>query len=215
MSISAYPLQWPEGWPRTVNRKDANFGKKNRQAAYPSMGDITIYDATERLRYEIGRLGINAKDDMVVSTNLRLNMSGTPRSDQGDALADPGVAVYWQGRNNQPQVIAIDIYRRVRDNIAAAAAALEAMRAIERHGGARVMERAFTGFVALPAPTTCWKRLGINPPLDHTDPMAANKIKAAHKLLVLNANRGQDGSVVGLAELNIARDEALKIVGAS
>lgn len=52
------------------------------------------------------------------------------------------------------KVMAIDIYYRVRDNIAAVAAALEALRAIERHGGSQVMEKAFTGFDALAAPDT-------------------------------------------------------------
>ena len=42
--------------------------------------------------------------------------------------------------------------RQVEESLAAIAATLDAMRAIERHGGARVLERAFTGFTAVPAP---------------------------------------------------------------
>lgn len=45
--------------------------------------------------------------------------------------------------------MAIDRYDRVADNLAAIAATLAAMRAIERHGGAEILNRAFTGFVAL------------------------------------------------------------------
>jgi hypothetical protein len=40
----------------------------------------------------------------------------------------------------------------VEHNLAAIAATLEAMRAIERHGGAEILDRAFTGFTALPPP---------------------------------------------------------------
>lgn len=43
-----------------------------------------------------------------------------------------------------------DQYWRAADNLAAIAATLEAMRAIERHGGAEILNRAFTGFAALP-----------------------------------------------------------------
>jgi hypothetical protein len=46
--------------------------------------------------------------------------------------------------------MAIDRYDRMADNLAAVAATLDAMRAIERHGGAQILDRAFTGFAALP-----------------------------------------------------------------
>jgi hypothetical protein len=48
--------------------------------------------------------------------------------------------------------MAIDQYDRVEHNLAAIAATLDAMRAIKRHGGAEILDRAFTGFTALPAP---------------------------------------------------------------
>lgn len=46
-----------------------------------------------------------------------------------------------------------DAHTRTRDNLAAIVATLEAMRAIERHGGAQIFERAFTGLRALPKPS--------------------------------------------------------------
>lgn len=48
--------------------------------------------------------------------------------------------------------MAIDQYYRVEENLAAIAATLDAMRAIERHGGAQILDRASTGFAALQAP---------------------------------------------------------------
>src|SRR5690606_35776982 len=64
----------------------------------------------------------------------------------------PGAAVYWQEQAGARRVLAIDQYDRVADNLAAIAATLDALRAVERHGGARILERAFTGFTALPQP---------------------------------------------------------------
>jgi len=49
--------------------------------------------------------------------------------------------------------MAIDIYDTVAGNLAAVAATLDAMRAIERHGGAQILKRAFQGFKALPSST--------------------------------------------------------------
>lgn len=151
----AYPLQWPEGWPRSRGTTSAKFGKVEREytqhSSYARKKDITMQDAMKRVRSELERLGVNVEDDMVVSTNLRLNLSGLPRGDQGEPT-DRGVAVYWQKKGKPMVVLAVDRYDRVRDNLAAIAATLDAMRAIERHGGAQILERAFTGFAALPAP---------------------------------------------------------------
>ncbi|WP_249183503.1 hypothetical protein [Burkholderia cenocepacia] len=51
-----------------------------------------------------------------------------------------------------PRVMAIDQYAWIADNLAAVAATRDAMRGIERRGGARILERAFTGFATLAAP---------------------------------------------------------------
>ena len=52
--------------------------------------------------------------------------------------------------------MAIDRYHRVADNLAAIAATIEAMRAIERHGGAEILNRAFTGFTAIEDQSKPW-----------------------------------------------------------
>lgn len=154
MSIPAYPLQWPDGWKRTlpVHRTRARFGKASRKdyAGNWSPGrSLTIAEALGRLQREIAALAKN--DDFVISTNLQMRLDGLPRSGQSEPT-DPGAAVYWRDASQEglPQrCMAIDIYDRVADNIAAIAATLDAMRAIERHGGAEILNRAFTGFVAL------------------------------------------------------------------
>lgn len=155
--IAAHPLQWPAGWPRTKARNYGRFSKGERQ--YSSDGaqswsrkrDLTVTDGVERVLAELGRMGID-RQDVVISTNVRVRLDGLPRSGERKP-DDPGVAVYWQKRGRgKPMVMAIDRYTDVADNLAAIAATLEAMRAIERHGGAQILERAFTGFAALPAP---------------------------------------------------------------
>lgn len=50
-------------------------------------------------------------------------------------------------------------------DMAAIAASLNALRAIERHGGAQILERAFAGFTALANPDSFdpWEALGLKP----------------------------------------------------
>lgn len=154
--IPAYPLAWPAGWKRTPasGRVHGKFNKKTRDSSsYATKRSVTIAEALARVRDELERMGIHA-DDLVISTNLTLRLDGFPRSDQREP-ADPGVAVYWRARfdtSQPPKCMAIDSYLRVADNLAAVAATLDAMRAIERHGGAMILQRAFQGFTALPGP---------------------------------------------------------------
>ncbi len=208
MSIPAYPLQWPEGWPRSRGRKAGQFGKQehrsNSMGSWKAKADITMADAMKRVRYELERLGVNVTDDSIVSTNLKLNLSGLPRGDQGEP-SDPGVAVYFQKKNGPMRVIAIDAYYRVRDNLAAIAATLEAMRAIERHGGAQILERAFTGFTALAAPgKNWWDVLEVRP--DAT----RDVIEANFRRLAQDRHPDRGGSHEAMATLNEARAAALK-----
>lgn len=169
----AYPLSWPEGWRRTKFRERARFGKQiteygttqqdGSRSAWKRSKILSVADAVHRVLLELERMGIH-DDDIIISTNVRLRLDGLPRSDQEPS--DPGVAVYWQ-KKNQPSMrcMAIDRYDRVADNLAAVAATLDAMRAIERHGGAEILNRAFLGFAALPEKASQpWREvLGISP----------------------------------------------------
>ncbi len=160
--IKAFPLQWPAGWKRTepAQRKNAQFNKKVYQPSsvpggtgYSRTADISVNDAVERVRAELARMGI-LSDNLVISTNLQLRLDGLPRSGQARPQ-DPGAAVYWEDNTKDGwprRCMAIDRYTLVEHNLAAIAATLEAMRAIERHGGAEILDRAFTGFTALPPP---------------------------------------------------------------
>jgi hypothetical protein len=75
---------------------------------------------------------------------------------------DPGVAVYFV-RKGQQRVLACDKYHGVHNNIHAIAKTIEALRGIERWGTADMLDRAFEGFSALPAPQAVenwWDVLG-------------------------------------------------------
>jgi hypothetical protein len=201
----AYPLQWPHGWPRVKYRKSGNFGRQEYRPnqSYKSKTDITMADAMKRVKLELERLGVDVVDDMIVSTNLKLNLSGLPRGDQGEP-GEPGAAVYFQKKNGPMRVIAVDAYDRVRDNLAAIAATLEAMRAISRHGGAQILERAFTGFAAIAPPD--WKKpwrevFGVKPEW-------RGDIKELYREKARHRHPDAGGSDTLMAELNVAFDEA-------
>lgn len=208
--IAAYPLQWPAGWPRTnaYSRKDATFSKQERQYrdgnAYTSKRDLTVFDGVERVLKALALMGID-RQDVVVSTNVRTRLDGLPRS--GEPKPDDcGVAVYWETRKQERRVMAIDRYTEVADNLAAIALTLDAMRAIERHGGAQILDRAFTGFVALPAPgeSKHWRDvLGVGKECDRVG------VKAAFRALASKAHPDRPGgSHEAMAELNRALEQA-------
>lgn len=152
----AYPLSWPEGWKRTTSRTTAQFGKVTTalsmqagREVYTGKSRLSVQDAVRRILAELSRMGV-PDWNVIISTNVPLRLDGFPRSDKGEPR-DPGAAVYWKQKDGQAmRCMAIDRYTRVADNLAAIAATLEAMRAIERHGGATILDRAFLGFAALP-----------------------------------------------------------------
>lgn len=135
----AFPLKWPNGWPRTPEERRKNNGPFN----------TTIDKARRHLEGQARMLG---GQGLVISSNIPLRLDGFPRSDVARrAIGDPGVAVYFGLRDHQ-MVMARDLYWNVHDNLRSIGLAIEHMRGLERHGGAHMMERAFGGFTALPPP---------------------------------------------------------------
>jgi hypothetical protein len=218
--IEAYPLAWPEGWKRTppAKRKRASFGKSTRQYSsdgqnsWSRKGDISVTDGTNRILGELNRLGIIDRQDVVISSNVRLRLDGLPRSGEREP-DDPGVAVYWTDRyvKGAPRCMAIDRYDRVADNLAAVAATIEAMRAIERHGGAEILNRAFTGFTALPAPGQTqargWREiLGFAP----SATPSYNEVERVYRTMRSAAHPDKGGSHDAFMEVQTAFDQAHK-----
>lgn len=214
MNATASPLTWPPGWKRCASRTRAKFvGKattwvqdgtwsdgrpKNRMVPRQA---LTIEQGTRRVLDELKRFGV-PDWKVIISTNLQLRNDGLPRSSQR-APVDPGVAVYWKD-GKQERCIAVDRYDRVQDNLAAIAATLDAMRAIERHGGAEILDRAFTGFAALPSPEQAWQVLGVGA---HASP---EEVERAYRLLASKHHPDRGGDSDQMARINAARDQLME-----
>lgn len=213
---TAYPLCWPDGWRRMPARhrtagkfRNGVGGWRGDEANryYHSPARVTIAEGISRVLVELERMGID-RQDVLISTNVQTRLDGLPRSGQR-APEDPGAAVYWRdpdGRN--ARCMAVDRYDTVADNLAAIAATLEAMRAIERHGGAEILDRAFSGFIALPAPEQPWQVLGV--------PMQAARsdVDAAYRRLAMQHHPDRGGDQAEMSRINAARDAMLERCGA-
>jgi|SRR5437899_6454524 len=210
MNETRYPLCWPQNWKRTIARIEAQFGKTDKRyqdgiAHYSGKSRLSIADAINRIAEELHRLGVK-EENCIVSTNIPLNLSGTPRGDRSEP-SDPGAAIYWTHKG-KAQCMAIDRYRRVADNLAAIAATLEALRAIERHGGGSILERAFLGFAALPAATSRqWRQVlefgDTTPSLETIERRFRERARLLHPDKI-------GGDHDRMTELNVAHDEALR-----
>lgn len=206
MNETRYPLCWPANWKRTTSRTHAQFGRTERRGdGLLDKKRLGIVDAIDRIADELRRFGIK-EEHVIVSTNVPLNLSGSPRGDRGEP-SDPGVAIYWT-RNGKPQCMAIDRYTRVADNLAAIAATLEALRAIERHGGGTILERAFIGFAALPASSARPWRVVLQIPDSAVVTRELIDQSFKQQATLLHPDKG--GSHDAMSELNEARASALK-----
>ena len=199
----AYPLTWPDGWKRIPpsQRKNSAFRSGNRR--------ITVVEGVSRIIAELRMLKVK-DDDLLISTNFALRIDGLPRGDQSNP-SDPGVAVYWREKPGAAmRCMAIDRYVDVAGNLAAVAATLEAMRAIERHGGAEILDRAFAGFAALPAnASTPWRDVlhlnGIEP--------TADNIERAYRVLAKQNHPDVGGDREAFERITQARRDALRELG--
>lgn len=201
----AYPLQWPAGWRRTDahRRTDAKFrngGSGLTEAGWTRPATrVTLSAGIGRVQQQLRAFGV-PQHNVVISSDLRLRTDGWPYASQATGRLDPGIAVYWRDGKRQ-RCIAIDRYTRIEDNLAAIAATLDAMRAIERHGGAEILDRAFTGFAALPAPEQWFQVLGVSATASRAD------IEAAHRRLAMQHHPDRGGDADLMARINTARDD--------
>jgi hypothetical protein len=203
-AATAFPLCWPAGWRRT--QPDRRIDAKFRVGGGYMAKRLEVGDGVERIRGELKRMGIDLRT-VIISTELRLRDDGLPYHRQATSSIDPGAAVYWQAKGGKvTRCMAIDIYDRIADNLAAIAATIDAMRAIERHGGATILERAFTGFTALPAPasqTAPHEVLGVS---EHA---TRGEIEYAYRRLAQQMHPDVGGSHESMSRINTARDAML------
>jgi len=136
-STRAYPLYWPENWPRA----------KSHQVKHARFGDHSVSEGRRVLDDQVRLFG---GKELVISSNLALRLDGNPRSNQKQP-EDRGVAIFFK-RDKHEMALACDIYTTVEDNLWALCRTLDALRQIERDGSPSLINRAFKGFAALPDP---------------------------------------------------------------
>lgn len=210
-----FPLQWPDGWPRTPSDRR----ERSRFA------DVSNYQAALELHRE---LRLYLAGDIVITSNLPTRSDGLPLA--GTSAKDPGVAVYWTRRRVE-YVMACDRWRSASENMRAIAKTIEALRGIDRWGSSAIQQRAFTGFATAlppgqPAPPAAaplrkrsWREvLGLDADWARAAPRVAQLAlaKDAYRRLMKTAHPDVGGDHATAAELNTALAEAeLELQGAA
>lgn len=192
----AYPLQWPAGYKRTPS--GVRISSQFKQ---------TMSEAQRFLKKQMEMMKAS---DLVISTNIP-----TRKSDGGfyadminKKIDDPGVAIYFKHKK-MDRSMCCDQYVRVWENIYALAKGLEALRGIERWGISEFLDRAFTGFPALPEmiiinQKSIWKILGLDEmPADH------QQVRFAYKRKAMELHPDKTGSSEKFIELQHAYKQAL------
>lgn len=168
-TISNYPLNWPESYPRTRYIERSRFGNHSFGLSRDMLLD------------ELRLLGAS---NIKLSTNIPLRNDGLPRA-SFRVPDDKGVAVYFN-LSSQNMVLCCDRWDKIEHNIRAIALTIQAMRGMDRWGVSEMLNRMFRGFAALPAPTndsvSCWNILQIPPSSSIADIKAAyrEQIKKVH-----------------------------------
>jgi hypothetical protein len=141
--------------------------------------------------------------NIVVSSNHKPDRYGIP-TESKRSVGDEGIAIYF-GLKSRPMAMACDRFDNAAANMRSLGLAIDAMRQLERHGGGTMMERAFSGFAALPAPgKKWWDVLQVRP--DAT----RDVIEANFRRLARDRHPDNGGSHEEMSALNEARAAALK-----
>lgn len=184
----AYPLQWPQQFARAKNRNKSRFNTTLPAALKKVQTSLRLFAADSGKRLE----------SLVISSNYSLGRENP---------LDPGVAVYftWDGLQ---VCIPVDRYPTLAENLNAIHHIIEGRRVELRHGTLALVRATFTGFAALPPPTSSWREV-----LGLTGDVTRALVQVTYRRLA--AERHPDhagGSDAKMAELNEARDQALREV---
>ncbi|MCC6918922.1 MAG: J domain-containing protein [Alphaproteobacteria bacterium] len=191
-TASAFPLQWPDHIPRWSGERK------------PGAFKATLHSAMENVSTSLRLFGVDSGKPVsavVYSSNVTLGIN-RPR--------DPGVAVWftWEG----VQIcIPVDRYSTPEANVQAIHHILEARRTELRHGTLALVRATFQGFRALPSPPSKpWREI-LAFPADR--PATRDNVETAYRMLARERHPDAGGSDAKMAELNTARDAALKEIG--
>lgn len=195
--MTPYPLAWPETMPRWKSARQTGQFKTTLAGAMSN-----VQDSLRRFGNDSGK----AVSDVVISSNVTLGRNNPE---------DPGVAIWfkWDGLS---VCIPVDRYSKVEANLQAIHHVIEARRTELRHGTLALVRATFAGFVALPSPTVkrSWRDVLGVVPRDLVLDGQTNLIEALYREAAKKAHPDRPGgSHEAMAELNAARELALKEVG--
>jgi hypothetical protein len=192
----AYPLQWPDGWPRTPPARRT-----------PGQFKVPLATARDELLDELRLLGAR---EVVISTMIPARNDGLPYARGRPVGGDPGVAVYFT-LAGRPKTIACDAYASPEANLRAVGLSIAAMRALDRYGVSGLLDRVFTGLDALPPPDAIdWRReLGFRPDERPTE----WDVTDAFRRRARDHHPDHGGSDAAMARLVRARELALRELG--
>lgn len=183
-----FPLAWPDGFPRFQHREAGLF-------------KTTLEGALRNVETSLKLFGKDSGkpvSGIVLSSNVALGRAKPE---------DPGVAAWFVWDGNQV-CIPVDRYATPAANLQAIHHVLEARRVELRHGTLALVRATMKGFLALPAPS--WRRVLGLPEGVVTKPV----IDAAFRRLATERHPDKPGgSQAAMAELNMARDAALREIG--
>lgn len=187
-SVEAFPLHWPDGYPRTKHPERSRF-------------QASLGYARDGLVYELRMLGAK---DVILSTNIPLRRDGFPYATYAP-FKDVGVAVYFK-YNGDNVVLACDKWDRVEHNMQAVRKAIEAIRGLDRWGVSDFLKRAFTGFAALPDPNSenWWEIIGV------TEHATKDEVQSAYKRKLHLHHPDKGGDPEQFHRLQIAWDKYQK-----
>lgn len=186
-----YPLQWPATQFRIDydKRVISKFKPINRNQAFELLGN------------ELRRLGAT---NSVITSDLRITASGRPYANENPG--DTAVAVYFD-YNGSRHCMAVDQYVRLWENIRAIEKSIDAIRSIERWGGAKIMESAISGFKALPAEAITVARAW-HEVLEVSPNASPEVIKAAYRQQLHKTHPDKGGNASAFAEVQAAYEES-------
>lgn len=189
--IQNYPLSWPSGFPRSHSREYGRFKSSFNSARDNVEGSLRKFATDSR----------KVVSNLVISSNQTIG---------GDTPRDPGVAVWFMWDNMQV-CIPVDRYASVAANLQAIHHIIEARRVELRHGTLALVRATFTGFQALPVPKGKHWRDILALPSDARG--SKEEIERAFKALAAVRHPDRGGSTDAMAELNNARETALREAG--
>jgi hypothetical protein len=197
--VAEYPLYWPLQYPRCATRRSALF-------------KVDFASARTSLIHELEKLHAR---DVLLSTNIPIRRDRLPMVPDKEP-EDTGVAVYFTrlvGGRERPFALACDQFTKVRWNLRAIQATLEALRTIERNGTTTMMEQAFSGFAQLPPKSDDrpWREvLGISP-----GPCTAEKLTKRYREIAADEHPDRGGSHERMARVNAAYEQGKRELGES